>query len=137
MVPKVKRTWRKVILTPHQKIEVLQLAKRKLGPGGKNWIRNHWYGKRDSMNLVIACSSREATCFCLEGAVEIAAMELGYTDKAIRGATVARATSITNYVRKKHNFPSVNRFNDQKVTEWKDVLGVINGRISELRKEIA
>lgn len=135
-------------LTAKEKIEVLTLAKEKLGRGGKNWVKGEWFAKNPVVDKYgpsgEECAASEATCFCLEGALEIAAVELGHRQKPVKKDRAARLVSIHSYVTRKFidkpynepKFDEVNEFNDDSRTTWKDILAVINGRIRELEKEL-
>lgn len=122
-------------LTAEQKIEVLRLAKKKLGPGGRNWVKRNWFAKQNELGITHPCPPEVATCFCLEGAISVAAAELGYYDKPRKSAGAAHLTSIVRFVNRTQGFRRLYEFNDQRDTTWKQIKSALDGRIKELQKE--
>lgn len=127
-------------LSTEQKLEVIREARSILGQGGRNWIKRSWYAKRLQPGTKInkACSLKEADCFCLEGAVNKALLNLGYvtyTRAARLRSAPARLISLKSIV-KTLGFQTVHGLNDHKKTTWRTIKKVLDTREAELVAEL-
>lgn len=126
----------KTTLTAEEKLAVLRGAMELLGRGGKNWIKNHYFGYRvDDDRVVKAPVPAGANCWCLEGAMTETAVRLGLGTYRAKG--FGSRTSLRSLVRRMTGKSQVWHFNDHEETTWKDVREMVNTRIKELEKEIA
>ncbi len=147
--------YRNATLTVDDKLAILTETKVVLGRGGKNWIQGTWFGKRltldawmnrtgkkrkpkvvDNRKLFASVhgDSKQADCFCLEGAVAMAAYRLGYISHLQSDATAADRVSLAGLIKREKKC-MVYSLNDKRSTKWADIKAVIDSRIKELRRE--
>lgn len=152
-----------ILLTTEEKIAVLKLAKKLLGPNGENWIQGTWFGRRvgpgsrryiQTENGPEALASpayrwtkglvhmsyqtvqpSQADCWCVLGAMEEAAHRLGYKPRRRRSRILGAATSLKDWAQRRKNYEEVDVLNDY-AESFKDIKQAINGRLRELEQEL-
>jgi hypothetical protein len=133
-------------LNTEQKIAIVRETRRVLGRGGKNWAKGAWYAVKrrvtpyesEPYDTFDPVPLNLATCFCLEGAINKAILNLGlapYSQVARWRTVPARVVSLKAVV-KRWGFNRVNQFNDFYDTTWEDVRKVLNTREAELVEQL-
>jgi len=147
-------------LTAEQKIKILERTRKILGPNGDNWIKGTWFARKEKSFTPGATRRRwgseenwskappsEANCWCLLGAMEEAAHQLGYSKGRTEGSMLGALTSLKKLAYKRLNEKAMKKFgykmkssarplhvfNDSAETEWKDVKKLIADRLKQLR----
>lgn len=134
-------------LKTDEKLEVLLLARKILGPKGENWIKGAWRAtaKENLDSYLSILPGETATCWCLDGAIDEAAYRLGYRDQPRSNGKIQKATSLLKLVRTKVRavlnsgdvvkYDNVVTFNDTQ-QEFKPVRKLLDERIKQLRDEL-
>jgi hypothetical protein len=134
-------------LTDEQSIQILEKAKELLGPEGENWNKGCWfaietpdsyrdeYGALTDVRSLNAPDHGKATNWCIMGAVEEAAYQLGIIPEPDTSDRLARPISLQNLVESKEKWKkwSVVDVNDNDDTSFADIKGLIDERLAELR----
>lgn len=123
-------------LTAAEKLRLLRLTKRLLGPGGERWVKGYWFGQRDPDTTRAAGTlPAMANSWCLLGAMEEAAYRLGWSNGRGRERRWGYRTSVAGLVSRNSGGMSVDEFNDAWATKWRDVEAILDERIRELEEE--
>lgn len=135
-------------LTPAQSIEILEKAKEILGPNGENWNKGCWFGlTREDISYVgdsgawedvhdlTSGDAGQANTWCILGAVEEAAYQLGITSQREASDRFAMPISLQNLVSSKKEWEhwSVIDVNDNSDSTFADIKGLIDERLAQLR----
>lgn len=139
-------------LSVDERIKIIRGAQKLLGANGENWIKGYWFGKRlrladgDGRRVAsyLQVPPAEADCWCLLGALEESAYQLGLSERRAKARVLGAATSIKKLLRRKlvanknTLYPTmpIDAYNDSSRTQWKDIKSLMAERIKELKKEM-
>lgn len=109
--------------TDEEKLAIITRALELLD-GGKRWIKRSWWSNR----YINPKNPLELTeCYCINGALETAAQELGLIAQRREDEYVASSISLKTYIGDKFGIKKIYGFNDDLYTKWSDVSKALNG----------
>lgn len=136
--------------TTEQKLNICLRAEELL-EGGNRWIRGEWISRQPPRD-----GGKQVDCYCLDGALAVAAVELGYVEKkrtwratlgySDTGRRVSVFSVIKKYVEETSRLASIGvfdglrhvyDFNDSNAVGWEDIETVLQKRIKQLKRRAA
>jgi hypothetical protein len=137
-------------LSKEQSIAILEKTKQILGPNGEHWTKGCWFGKtfndmepeydEDTGEMVntrslLESQADQANAWCIMGAVEEAAYQLGLIESRMATDRLSSPISLQNLVSSKEEWEdwTVIDVNDNENTTFDDVKALIDERLAELR----
>jgi hypothetical protein len=129
-----------VEFTPEQKLAICERAEELLD-GGNRWTTGAWLRIQPPRD-----GGKPTECFCLDGALAVAALDLGYIKRKrlwrdndwLGKLNVGARVSVLDYIKRrwsKSPVEAIYDFNDR--VEWPEVEGMLKGRIKNLRAQVA
>lgn len=133
-----------------QKLNICLRAEELL-EGGNRWIRGEWISKRPPRD-----GGKQVDCYCLDGALAVAAVELGYVEKKrtwraeLSHSDVGRRVSVFGVIKKYvqgstrlagrigmwNGLEQIYDFNDSHIVDWEDIEAVLQKRIRQLKAKL-
>lgn len=129
----------KPINTPTKKLKVLKRTLKILGENGEHWTKRKIFGRKVRKPRFVGAPVpstgaplSEADTFCLVGAMQKAARELGHAFVFVEGDL-----SIQGLVKNETRFDNVEDWNDARERKFPEVKELVERRIEQLEAEKA